>query len=571
MNRLISSLKFVLNKKQKIYLLYLIFFSVFIAFFETISIGSLVGFIILISEPQTATDKIPIEFINDIILSLNLTELAIYSSALLILIFLIKNISLIFFYFLQERIVKNIYINLARKTFKTYLSLSYAFHINQNPSITINSINGETKRVTDFLVNLSIIFKEAITVIFLFILMLSANFKVASILVISMLIATVSFYKSIASYIKNVGIKVRKNAEKILQKLTEAISSIKMLKLIDKDEFFIQNVFKEMARKQNNEIIFRVVGKLPRLILEVLAVIIVVSILLYFVFEQNNITESIPTLSLVILIILRTLPACTNINTNLNNLRFNIKSVENIFKLLQQNKLNNLNIRHNNNNIVAKKIVLKNISFEYGEKKILNNVNYNFESGKIYGLKGESGSGKTTLIDLILGLLKPSSGQIYINDFDILKNNVTGKQYASYVPQDIYLTDNSIAENIAFGLNYNDINFMKLESILEKCNLMEFIKKLTLGYKTEVGDKGVKLSGGQKQRIGIARSFYNEKKFLILDEATSALDIEMENKIIKEIEKLKKDRIIILVAHRIKTLDICDEIITLSNRNLTKN
>ena len=123
-----------------------------------------------------------------------------------------------------------------------------------------------------------------------------------------------------------------------------------------------------MARKQNNEIIFRVVGKLPRLILEVLAVIIVVSILLYFVFEQNNITESIPTLSLVILIILRTLPACTNINTNLNNLRFNIKSVENIFKLLQQNKLNNLNIRHNNNNIVAKKIVLKNISFEYGEK-----------------------------------------------------------------------------------------------------------------------------------------------------------------------------------------------------------
>ena len=198
------------------------------------------------------------------------------------------------------------------------------------------------------------------------------------------------------------GIKVRKNAEKILQKLTEAISSIKMLKLIDKDEFFIQNVFKEMARKPNNEIIFRVVGKLPRLILEVLAVIIVVSILLYFVFEQNNITESIPTLSLVILIILRTLPACTNINTNLNNLRFNIKSVENIFKLLQQNKLNNLNIRHNNNNIVAKKIVLKNISFEYGEKKILNNVNYNFESGKIYGLKGESGSGKTTLIDLIL-------------------------------------------------------------------------------------------------------------------------------------------------------------------------
>ena len=343
-----------------------------------------------------------------------------------------------------------------------------------------------------------------------------------------------------------------------------------MLKLTDKDDFFVQNVFKEMARKQNNEIIFRVIGKLPRLILEVLAVVIIISILLYFVFEENNIKDSIPLLSLVTLIILRTLPACTNINTNLNNLRFNIRSVENISDLLKKIELNIKSIPEDKN-LFVKKITLKDISFEYGEKKILNNINYKFETGKIYGLKGESGSGKTTLIDLILGLLKPSRGEIYINNIDIIKNNITGKKYASYVPQDIYLSDCSIAENIAFGLNYNDINFQKLESILEKSNLFEFIKKLTEGYKTEVGEKGVKLSGGQRQRIGIARALYNEKNLLILDEATSALDIEMENKIIKEIEKLKKDRIIILVAHRIKTLDICDEIITLSNSNLIKN
>ena len=270
------------------------------------------------------------------------------------------------------------------------------------------------------------------------------------------------------------------------------------------------------------------------------------------------------------LIILRTLPACTNINTNLNNLRFNIRSVENISDLLKKIKLNIKSIPEDKN-LFVKKIILKDISFEYGEKKILNNINYKFEAGKIYGLKGVSGSGKTTLIDLILGLLKPSRGEIYINNIDIIKNNITGKKYASYVPQDIYLSDCSIAENIAFGLNYNDINFQKLESILEKSNLFEFIKKLTEGYKTEVGEKGVKLSGGQRQRIGIARALYNEKNLLILDEATSALDIEMENKIIKEIEKLKKDRIIILVAHRIKTLDICDEVITLSNSNLIKN
>ena len=198
MKSVFRNLNVILNKKQKKYLIILVLFSIILGLVETISIGSLVGFIVLISEPQTIVDKIPFEFISDKILSLNLPKLTIYSSILLILIFFIKNILLIFFYYLQEKIIKNIYINLAKKTFQTYLSLPYDFHVNQNPSITINSVNGETKRVTDFLVNLSIIFKESITVIFLFILMLNADLKIAGTLMISMLVVTVLFYKSIS-------------------------------------------------------------------------------------------------------------------------------------------------------------------------------------------------------------------------------------------------------------------------------------------------------------------------------------------------------------------------------------
>ena len=197
-------------------------------------------------------------------------------------------------------------------------------------------------------------------------------------------------------------------------------------------------------------------------------------------------------------------------------------------------------------------------------------MNYKFEKGKIYGLKGESGSGKTTLIDLILGLIKPINGEIYINDKNIFKENINENNYASYVPQDIYLSDNSIAENIAFGLKKEEINHKKLENILERSGLLNFINKLPNGYKTQIGDKGAKLSGGQRQRIGFARALYHDSSLLVLDEATSALDVDMENKIIKEVEKLKKEKIIILVAHIVKTLDVCDEIITLSNSELTK-
>ena len=569
MKALLKNLSSMLNKRQKQYLYILAFFSIFLAFVETISLSSLVGFLILISDPELVAQKIPIEYLKNLFLSLSLNQLAIYSSIILVCVFLLKNLILLLFYYFQEKIVKNIYINLAKDIFRIYLNLPYQFHVDQNPAITIQSVNGETKRVTDYIVNLSLIFKESITVIFLFIMMFLVNMKITFLLFIFMLISTILFYKSIAAKIKSVGIQVRVSAENILQKITEAVSSIKIVKLTNKNEFFVQNVFKHMARRQNNEIIFRIVGRLPRLILEVLAVILVVLILLFFLFQNLSIKESIPILSLVCLIIIRTLPACININTNLNNLRFNTKSVENISNLYKNINLDN-KTKIQKSKIDVRKIDIKDLTFKYENKIILNKVNYKFEKGKIYGLKGESGSGKTTLIDLILGLIKPINGEIYINDKNIFKENIYGNNYASYVPQDIYLSDNSIAENIAFGLKKEEINHKKLENILERSELLNFINKLPNGYKTQIGDKGAKLSGGQRQRIGFARALYHDSSLLVLDEATSALDVDMENKIIKEVEKLKKEKIIILVAHRIKTLDVCDEIITLSNSELTK-
>ena len=259
--------------------------------------------------------------------------------------------------------------------------------------------------------------------------MFVANFKIAGLLFLMMFLTTIIFFKSIANKIRDVGIKVRINSEKILQKLTEAISSIKIIKLTDKNDFFVQNVFKEMAKKQNNEIIFRLVGKLPRLILEILAVIIIISILLFFLFQNFNIKDSIPILSLVTLIILRTLPAFTNINTNLNNLRFNIKSVENISNLKKKFEIESQEIVNNHKKkIQIQKIEVKGLTFGYGQKNILKDINLDFIKGNIYGFKGESGVGKTTLIDLILGLLIPSKGNIFVNGSDIIEEKILGKK-----------------------------------------------------------------------------------------------------------------------------------------------
>ena len=568
-----QKLQNLLNKTQKKYLLLLVFFSFFLAAVETVSLSSLVGFLMLVSDPEVASQKIPFDFVKLYLLSLDYKNLVIFLSILIILVFVAKNLFLVLFYYLQERLVKNIYINLAKDTFNTYLLLPYKFHVSQNASVTINSINSETKRTADFLVNLSMILKESITILFLFILMFFTNYKIAIFLFLMMLVTSLIFYKSIADKVKRIGIKVRINSEKILQKLTEAISSIKILKLANKNQFFIQNVFKEMARKQNNEIAFKVIGKLPRLILEILAVIVVVSILMFFMFNNINIKDSIPILSLVTLIILRTLPAYTNVNVNLNALRFNIKSVENISDLKEKFK-NIKNFKENDilkKNLIVNEIELKNLTFNYNSKKIFNKINLKLESNKIYGIKGESGSGKTTLIDLILGLLEPQSGEILINGEKMNFNNFSGNYYASYVPQEIYLNDTSLAENIAFGINLENIDLNKLGNVIKVTQLNNLVNNLPNGFKSNIGEKGVKLSGGQRQRIGLARALYEDKSLLVLDESTSSLDYETEDSIIKEIIRIKKNKIIILVAHRLKTLEVCDKIISVSKSGLVKN
>lgn len=573
MKSVYKHVNYLTSKKQKFYLFIIFLFAVLVGLIETISISSLVGFIAIVSEPQTVAEKIPVDFIKNYILSLDLNTLAINASIVLITIFLIKNITLILFHYCEARVMKNLYLNLSREIFNIYLLMPYRFHKDHNPAILVNTVIAETKRVSDFIVNLIIIFRETITLIFLLTLMLITSFKLAALLFMTMSVTSLFFYKAIATRVKRYGAQVKINAEKTLKNLMEAISSIKILKLINKNEFFIKNVFKEMNLREKIVINFNIIGKLPRLVFEVLAVSVVAGILLFILFDKNSIKESIPILSLVVLIILRTMPAFININTNLNNIRFHLPSLEKIVSTKKNFSLNNFNIQNkmNEKKLNFKKIEINKLSYSYGTKEILNDINCEFEKNKIYGIKGESGSGKTTFIDLILGLLQPSKGKILVNSLDLDRSIAFSGNYASYVPQEIYLTDASIAENIAFGLDYNKINFDKLKKVLIKANLFDFINSLPEGHDTIVGEKGVKISGGQKQRVGIARALYFDTDIIVFDEATSALDYATEERITQEILKLKKDRIIFIVAHRLKTLDICDEVLTISNGKVVKN
>jgi len=558
----------ILNSKEKSRFLIVLSGTFLVGLLETVSIGSLVGYLIVISDPETFISNINFELLKTYLLSLSHNKLIIISSITLIFIFIFKNIIQIFFHFLEINFIKKLQIKFTKNIFSIFLNKPYIFHVNQNSSISINTIMNETKRASDYINNILMIFREIIILIFLIILMMIVNIKLSLILSLLMIFSSMIFYLSISKKIKNLGSKVREKSEKILKNLTESILSIKIIKLINKNKFFINILSEEMYEKKNIEVTHSIIGRIPKFFLEILSVVIIIFILLFFVYQGKSIEDTIPTLSLIVLIIIRTMPAYVSINTNLNNTKYNSVAFKNTCStILQNDKFKNQNIFEIDFNQLPN-IKISNIIFSYNEKLVLNDISYEFNSGKIYGIKGVSGSGKTTLLNLILGLLSTNKGEILINKKKFYGNMCLPNNLFSYVPQEIYLLDNSIAENIAIGINEKEIDYNRIKEIIKNLELEEFIGKLPEGLNTSVGDKGVKISGGQKQRIGLARALYCKPKIIILDEATNAMDSNLEEKILKNLHNIKKDKIIILVAHNDEILKKCDKKIEIINGKL---
>jgi len=287
-----------------------------------------------------------------------------------------------------------------------------------------------------------------------------------------------------------------------------------------------------------------------------LAIIVIYLILKY----HQDIKGALPILMAFILGLYRLMPSVNRIMSAYNQIMFYSKSLEIIHNELiyEVEDLGDEEIEFN------KKIECKDMSFEYIEgKRVLDNINLEIKKGESVGFVGSSGSGKSTLIDILSGLYKPKSGKVLVDGVELNEKNVKSwRKKIGYIPQNIYLVEGSVAENVAFG---EEIDEEKVREALKKANILEFLETHHEGIYTQVGDNGIKLSGGQKQRIAIARALYNDPEILVLDEATSALDNATEAKIMEEIYKLGENKTLLIIAHRLSTLDNCDKIVKLEN------
>jgi ABC-type bacteriocin/lantibiotic exporter with double-glycine peptidase domain len=559
------------NKKSFLFLIFLIFINLFL---EIFSLGLFIPLIKVLLNKDNYNYYLDYYLNYNFFSNFDHKSFLLFLLILLFIIFLLKNIILIISNFVQFNFFRKYIINITTKLYDNYLNKEYLYFTEENTSVILRNLRSETNSTLTFFQSALTLITEIIILFFILSFLLFRNLESTLVVIIITIPAMLIYHLLTEKFLRRLGEKRIYLDGNINKGFLDSLGSIKELKIYQKEKMFKNYLSKNLNEFYDVGLNFQMMNIFPRLFLEILIVTALLTII--YLIEFNLIKSSsddvILLLGLFAAAASRILPGLSKILTNFHSLKFRISSVELLSK----------EIGRMNENIIAEKedlsnnlliiqdtkfqINFNNVSFSYpdSEKIILNNLSYNFMSSKIYGISGDSGSGKTTLVDLITGLLKPSSGKILLNNnFDINKNLQVWRKNFSYVPQNIFLFDNSIESNISFEIEEKNINPDNIKKAIKDSEIQDFIESLPNKSKTNIGQFGSKLSGGQGQRIGIARSVYQNSKILIFDESTNALDEQIEKKILKTIKNLKKDKIIFIISHNKNTLSICDEILNI--------
>lgn len=499
--------------------------------------------------------------------------LIIYIMLTLIFYFVFKAIFSFYLIWRQSNFTSHISADLSSKLFKGYLNLPYQFHLTKNSSELLRNIQTEVALFTNVTQSIITVAIEISVALGLFFVLVFSEPKGALIVISFFLIASVLFHRITRRKLLQWGEHRQNYSAGINKHLFQGLGGIKDLKLLGKESFFLNefatqnNPFASISAK------FLTLSQIPRIYLELLAIIGLASLIIFMVYQGGPITEVMPIIALFVAAAFRMMPSINRVIGAFQTIRYAVPVVDLLYKEFNIINTSSSQLLASDEKIKNGNIEIKNLDFQYetAEKLALDKININIEYNSTVGFIGESGSGKSTMVDLLLGLLTPINGEILVSGKNILTGLPSWQTKIGYVPQSIYLTDDSIKNNIAFGIKDLDIDDVALNNAVQIAQLESLINSLPNGLNTEVGERGVRLSGGQRQRIGLARALYRNPDILVLDEATSALDVETESEIMDSIKKLKGEKTIIIVAHRYSTVNHCDIIYKFSQGKVIKS
>lgn len=562
---MLKKIFFILSKEDKKFLFSLLLFSVFISFIESFAISLVMPFITLASDFSYFDKNKYLIQLKDY-LALPVFEIIVYFGLVLIIFYVLRALLNSYYFHLLARFSKGRYHAIAYKVFAKFLNIDYENFTQKNQSEILKSITGEVYNLSTMISSFLLMMSEIFVVLLLYTLMLLVNYKITLFLSLFMIINAFILIKVLSPIVKKAGLKREEAMKNFFEILNTNLNNFKLIKLKTKEDGVL-NLFKtqsEIFARAN--ITNESVSAMPRIYLEGVGFCVLVFIVVFLVFKnQSDISGILATISIFVLALYRLMPSANRIITSYHDLLYYRSSLDIIYQILKQ-KEESLGEEKIN---FYKELRLENLTFGYKNKKnLFTCLNLSIKKGEKIAFIGESGCGKSTLVDIIIGLLSPREGRVLLDENELNMKNVKNyRQKIGYIPQNIYLFNDSIAKNISFG---DEVDEEKLQRVIKQANLEHFVKNLPQGVQTKVGDGGSNLSGGQKQRIAIARALYLDPEILVLDEATSALDTESEAKIMDEIYKISKDKTMIIIAHRLSTITRCDSIYRLENGKLFK-
>ena len=562
------NLNFFLNKKLKLKLLILFFLNFINTVLDIISVASIPAFLIFFFNKRQI--EVEINYINDILnYVLGIIDKSPVTLIFLffILFFIIKTLLSLLYYVYFVKFGYELDINISKRIVKKKLETSYLNYVQSSYSsflnLTTNVLNDFVQN--NFIVLFQIIVNSVTIFIFLIFLLLINPATTVSILTLTVIGSLIYYLITKKKFIFFGKHKIILH-EKILSKIKDIYYAFKEIKIYGKEESFIDNFLIIKKAWASNKIRFQVISNLPKIFLELILVIIV--IIIFFLSNKLDLKLEVILINITLFLVSaqRLFPRIMTIVRNYSKLNYSSRAQKILVNELEKE---NLQKQKKSQIIFKDKIRIENVNFGYSsEKIILENINLEIQKGSFIGIKGDSGEGKSTLINLIMGLLEPSNGNIFIDDTNISKNIQGYMDLISYIPQKIYILNDTIRNNLVFANDQINIDENDLGNILNIVKLNDLIKDNKKKFNTAISDATFKASEGEIQRFGIARALLQKKEILILDEITSSLDQKNEKNIMNIVRGLKGSSTIIMISHKNSSLEFCDKVYTVHNKNL---
>lgn len=544
---------------------------------QLMGLSMILGFISILSDSESVLANKQLTPLWSLLNINNFYDLLFWGSIALGAIFLVKGIYLVFYNYILSRFAHNKFRNIALQLFKSYMFMPYQFHLKNNSSVLIRNVTEETKMLLKFvLIPILSIAMESVMTIAVLVFLFIVEPVVTLMSAVSIGLAGFILIKVLKKYEQSYGKYAQKSRGEVIQNVKEGLSGFKEIRVLNRQNYFVNRLKETLEILKTAETFNETSKESFRPAIELIAIAGMLTLALIMASQGRGPEEIIATLTLFGVGAFQMLPAFAKITNQYSKLDYYGHSIipihEDLIKVSGQ-KMNNASRSDHEKLSLKKEISLESVDFGYpdDDRPVLKDISLTIPKGTAIGIVGKSGTGKTTLADLILGLFEPTSGNILVDGQSIFENLERWQRNIGYIPQSIYLADDTVRSNIAFGLADEVVDEKQLQRAVEMAQLTEVIEELPDGLDTRIGENGVRLSGGQRQRIGIARALYHDPEVLVMDEATSALDNKTEAYIIESIERLKGDRTILIIAHRLTTVKNCDILIKIENGAITQS